>query len=65
MDLFIIVFCLIVILIAEFIIIKSKKKPEKWQEQNKNLVGIYSKTQFLLLILFIVYLLVTIINYFR
>lgn len=62
MDYFIIAAALIMIIFSEFLIRSAKKKDEQWQEQNKDLIKKYSRSQLILIIVFVVFLTLKVIE---
>ena len=62
MDWFIIVCAVAVLIISQVILHIASKKPPEWQEQNKALVKRYTYAQYALIVLFIIYLIISIVQ---
>lgn len=60
LDWIIIIAVVFLLLMSQGLLLMGKRKPKAWQEQNAGMIKKYSRAQFLLMILFIVYLLVMI-----
>ena len=61
MDIIIIIAAIFVLVLSQILLTLAKRKPKQWQEENRDLIKRYSKAQFVLIILFTVYLIVNII----
>ena len=61
MDIVIIIAAIFVLVLSQILLTLAKRKPKQWQEENRDLIKRYYKAQFVLIILFTVYLIVNII----
>lgn len=62
MDWFIIVCAVAVLIISQVILYMASKKPPEWQERNKALVKRYTYAQYALIVMFIIYLIISILQ---
>lgn len=65
MEWFIIICAVIMLIVSQYFLHIAAKKPKEWQDENKPLVKRYTAAQYGLIVLFIIYLIITIMQRLR